>query len=126
MNEQQRTSNGLDAVIELLGLRYELDEVGRLDRVLGDGILPRFVLGRSAEGCVWRFSAHLEADRVVAIARLAARESGFPIITGMVAPPPDRLVMIERLLFSEGAEPRTAHEVLMRDDLAIAEVWTIG
>ena len=118
--------NGLELIIESLAMRYEYDEVGRIVRVLGDGILPRFVLGRSLEGCVWRFAADLESDRVKAVARLAGREPGSPITGGGLPPPPERLVMIERLLSPEEAEICTEHEVVEGNGLAIAELWTIG
>ena len=132
MNQRPGTQSGLDLILESLERRYEYDEVGRIIRVLGDGILPRFVLGRSVEGCVWRFSADLEPDRVKAVAKLAGREPGFPITTmtaiktGVLPPPPERLVMIERLLSSEEAESSAEHELLARDGVVIAELWRIG
>jgi len=132
MNRQPEAESGLEVIIESLAIRYEYDEVGRIVGVLGDGILPRFVLGRSSEGCVWRFAADLEPDRLKAIARLAGRESGFPITsgtmhtTGVLPPPPERLIVIERLLSSEEAGFCTEHEVLTRDGVAIAELWTMG
>lgn len=126
MNQRSGMKSGLDVIIESLEIRYEYDELGRIVRVLGDGILPRFVLGRSAEGCVWRFDAGLEADRVKAIARLAGREPGFSIATGSLPPHPERLVMIERLLSPEEANISTVHEVLTRDAKEVAELWTMG
>jgi hypothetical protein len=128
VNHRPGTQSGLDLIIEALGRRYAYDGVGRIVRVLGDGILPRFVLGRSVEGCVWRFAADLEPDRVKAVARLAGREPGFPITTtttGVLPRPPERLVMIERLLSPEAAESGAEHEALARDGVVIAELWTI-
>jgi len=117
---------GLDVIIETLAMRYEYDRVGRIVRVLSDGILPRFVLGRAHEGCIWRFSADLEPDRIKAVAKLAGRESGSAIIDQVLPTPPERLVMIERLLWPEEASHHTKHERLARDGVAIAELWTMG
>ncbi len=106
-------------------MRYEYDDSGRLLCALGDGILPRFVLGRSAEGCVWRFAADLEPDLVRVIARLAARESGFPIASEIPESPPERLAMIERLLVPEASDSATGYEILIQNGVSIAELWTI-
>lgn len=106
-------------------MRYEYDLNGRIAGVRGEGILPRFVLGRAAEGCIWRFSANLESQRVTAIARLAGKEPGFPIAGEKPVLPPERLVMIERLLANEGVEVETRREILTRDGVEIAELWTI-
>ncbi len=106
-------------------MRYEYDMDGRIAGVQGEGILPRFVLGRSAEGCIWRFSANLESERVAAVARLAGREPGFPIAGEKPVPPPERIVVIERLLAAEGIEVETHREILTRDGIEVAELWTI-
>ena len=60
MGGYQGAADGLDAIIEILEMRYAYDANGRLADVQGDGILPRFVLGRAPEGCLWRFRADLE------------------------------------------------------------------
>ena len=125
MSGAQRATNGLEAIIAALEIRYEYDVNERLVDVRGDGILPRFVLGRAPEGCLWRFAAGLEKDRMIAVARLASREPGFPIAGKKPAVPPERLVMIERLLSEEGVECVTRHEVLTREGVEIAELWTI-
>jgi hypothetical protein len=83
------------------------------------------VLGRAAEGCIWRFGAQVDDDLVRAIARLAAREPGFPDAGKSPAPPPERLVMIERILAEGGDEPTARREVLRADAPEIAELWTI-
>jgi len=126
MSGNQVTVGGLETILGVLDARYEYDANGRITRVQGEGILPRFVLGRAAEGCVWRFGAALELARVVAVARLAGRELGFPIAGEMPVLPPDRLVMIERLLAVESFEYETCREVLTRKGVEIAELWTIG
>jgi len=126
MSGNQVTVGGLETILGVLDARYEYDANGRITRVQGEGILPRFVLGRAAEGCVWRFAAALEPTRVVAVARLAGREPGFPIAGEMPVLPPERLVMIERLLAVENFEYETCREVLTRKGVEIAELWTIG
>jgi len=126
MNPRRNILLGLDAIIETLAMRYEYDQAGRIIRVLGEGILPRFVLGRSREGCLWRFASHLESDRIKAVAKLAGREPGVPVSGQVVPTPPERLVMIERLLWPEVTSYTTKHERLARDGVAIAELWTMG
>ncbi|MFP6655900.1 MAG: hypothetical protein VCB25_09745 [Myxococcota bacterium] len=124
MNRQSETQNGLEAILHLLGERYEFDEVGRLVRMLSDGILPRFVLGRAAEGCIWRFAASLESDCVTSVARLAGREPGFPHDSEVRPPPPERLVMIERLLSFGPPAPSADYEALTQNGVLLAELWT--
>ncbi len=119
------TVGGLETILEELDERYEFDANGRLTHLRGEGILPRFVLGRAAEGCVWRFRADLAAEEVNALSRLAAREPGFPIGGKSPVPPPERLVMIERLLTSEGVVAEALREVLTRGGVEVAELWTI-
>lgn len=135
-------TNGLDLIIETFGMRYEFDEKGRILRTRNGVHLagfppdldpkplassqPLFVLGRAEHGCVWCFSASLANDRVIAVARLAAREPGFLVQAGTASPQPERLVMIERLLLPEAAEAGTRHESLMSDGNAMAELWTIA
>jgi hypothetical protein len=126
MNQRPKTPLGLDVILETLAMRYEYDRAGRIIRVLSDGILPRFVLGRSQEGCVWRFGVGLEADRVKAIAKLAGREPGFTMTAEVLPTPPERLVMIERLVGPGGASCHTKHEVLEHDGNAIGELWTLA
>ncbi len=121
----ENSVGGLETINEVFRMRYEFDLNGRIAGVKGEGILPRFVLGRSAEGCIWRFSANLESERVACVARLAGREPGFPIAGEKPVPPPERLVMIERLLAAEGIEVETRREILTRDGVEIAELWTI-
>lgn len=126
MSGHQSRVGGLETIIEVLDTRYEYDLNGRITTTIGEGISPRFVLGRAAEGCVWRFAADLEPERVTAVARLAGREPGFPIAGEKPAPPPERLVVIERLLADEDSNYETRREILTRNGIEIAELWTIG
>lgn len=137
MRDHELMTSGLDFIIETLGMRYEYDENGRIVRARdrealsgfpphpGTDSLPLFVLGRAVEGCVWRFSANLSSDRVIDVARLAARELGFRVRAGTVSPQPDRLVMIEGMLVPDASEPDTSHEILTRGGMPLAELWTI-
>jgi len=126
MSGHHNTVGGLETIIEALEDRYEYDLNGRITNSMGGGILPRFVLGRAAEGCLWRFAADLEPECLTAVARLAGRELGIPIAGEKPVPPPERLVMIERLLAAEDFEYETRREVLIRNGVEIAELWTIG
>jgi hypothetical protein len=126
MSGHQNTVGGLETITRVLEERYEYDLNGRITTNMGEGILPRFVLGRAAEGCLWRFAADLEPECVTAVARLAGRELGFPIAGKKPVPPPERLVMIERLIAVEDFECETRREVLIRNGVEIAELWTIG
>jgi hypothetical protein len=142
VKDEAQMSGGLDLIIETLEMRYEYDERGRILRLQPGSCLPGFppgslfdsesdslplfVLGRAAEGCVWRFSARLSNDRVVAVARLAAREPGLLIQAGTTPPQPERLVMIERLLAPDVADAGTDHEVLTKEGSSLAELWTIA
>jgi len=126
MSGHQSRVDGLETIIEVLETRYEYDLNGRITTTTGEGISPRFVLGRAAEGCVWRFAADLGPERVRAVARLAGRELGFPIAGEKPAPPPERLVVIERLLADEDSTYETRREILTRNGIEIAELWTIG
>ena len=116
---------GLELILEELDRRYAFNESGRLTHLRGEGILPRFVLGRTAGGCIWRFSAELSAALVNSVARLSGKEPGFPIAGNSPVSPPERLVMIERLLSEEGTEARARRELLSRSGIEIAELWTI-
>ena len=126
MDEYQRAIGGLEMILTVFADRYEYDANGRLVDIRSDGILPRFVLGRASEGCIWRFSTNVEPDQLSAVARLAGRELGFPIAGEKPAPPPERLVMIQRLLAREGVEADARHEILTREGVEVAELWTIN
>jgi len=125
MERNRGTVGGLETILEELDARYEFNENGRLTYLRGEGILPRFVLGRAAEGCVWRFSTSVAVEQVNAVSRLAGKEPGFPIAGKRPVPPPERIVVIERLLAAEGIEVETHREILTRDGIEVAELWTI-
>lgn len=93
---------GIDAILETLNAQYSFDGRGRLQATRIDGILPRFVLGRAAEGCVWRFRAGLDEATVAALARLAGRESGASF-EGELPAPPERVFALSRVLAGAGA-----------------------
>ena len=124
MNGYENALRGLDTIIETLETRYQYDGNGRITAALKNPAIPRFVFGRSEEGCVWRFGEHIDIDQVNALARLAGREIGARM-EGQSMPPPERLVVIERLLSGTGNEVKAHHEVLTSHGLAVAELWTI-
>ncbi|MFK7895030.1 MAG: hypothetical protein AB8G23_04290 [Myxococcota bacterium] len=94
---------GLETLVEALERRFVLDAEGRLSADAAAGApVPRFVLGRAAEGCVWRFAADLSPRQIQSVAKLAGREKGCEMI-GESTLPPERLVMIARLL-GEGTQ----------------------
>lgn len=132
---------GLEMVLEALETRFELDARGHIVASRGDGITPRFVLGRSTEGCLWRFGPGLADETVRRVARLAGREPGLPehdargvplaSAPGRPPAPPERLEAIARLLTppadaSSGPAAATAHrEPLRRAGVLVAELWLL-
>lgn len=122
---------GLEVILETLEMRFEYDAIGRIVGFKHEGVMPRFVLGRSAEGCVWRFCSRVEPNVVRRIAKLAGREPGFPSDHEFPYPPPERLVMIERILASAaghgsgGAQTGTFHDLVTRDGVTLGEIWSI-
>jgi hypothetical protein len=125
MTPRRFSESGLDQILSVLADRYAFDTQGRIVGGASEGTPPRFVLGRAAEGCIWRFGAQVDGDVVRAIARLAAREPGFPDAGKCPAQRPERLVMIERVLAEGGDEPTARHEVLRAGGAEVAELWTI-
>ncbi len=126
MNEK---SNGLARVLETLNTHYIFDARGRIVGSIDGGVLPRFVLGRAAEGCVWRFRSDLASDCVVALARLAGRELGAGF-DGELPAPPERLVALERLLMSTGnpdgqARASVSQIPVTRDGVTVGEIWRL-
>jgi len=112
-------------------MRYEYDTRGRIVGTKPDGVTPRFVLGRSAEGCVWRFAACVETQTVRQVAKLAGREPGFPIDQESSYLPPERLVMIERILNSTGSHSLACagvgavRELVTRNSVTLGEIWIL-
>ncbi|HPG24493.1 MAG: hypothetical protein H6748_05125 [Spirochaetaceae bacterium] len=126
MTSDPAAALGLDAVLRRMEMDYEYDADGRIVAVRGGGETPRFVLGRSVEGCVWRFARGLDEACVIRVARLAAREPGFPFDGAGSARPaePERWVMIERVLGIDRAEhPSRRRAVLSPDGVEVGELW---
>ena len=122
-------SNGLERVLETLNTHYIFDARGRMVGSIDGGVLPRFVLGRAAEGCVWRFRSDLARDRVVALARLAGREPGASF-DGELPAPPERLVALERLLrstrYPDGPARASVSQIpVTRDGVTVGEIWRL-
>jgi len=132
----QSMPTGLHAVLETLSALYTMDGRGRLVGAHDGGVLPRFVLGRSAEGCVWRFRADLPAALVVALARLAGRERGADFASaadGELPAPPERLGVMVRMLAAAAearptgspAEIGARRRPVERDGVTLGELWSI-
>jgi hypothetical protein len=135
-------TSDLELCLEQLTMRYEYDAAGRIVGSGSDGICPRFVLVRAAEGCSWRLANGLPESLVIAVARLAGREPGLGGVGGGAggprrprgqgspaaaapggAPPPERLVMIERLFERAGLGVRSRRELVRHEDRLIGELW---
>ncbi len=143
-------TSDLELCLEELTMRYEYDDRGRIVGSRSDGVYPRFVFVRAAEGCSWRLAGELPEVLVIAVARLAGREPGLgglggsgrsgassgldgmggpagavgaaPVQPGQ-APPPERLVMIERLFEGAGVEISSRREIVQHAGRAIGELW---
>ncbi len=114
---------GLDAILETLNAEYSFDARGRIGGGRVDGILPRFVLGRAREGCLWRFRSGLDEGKVAALARLAGRESGADF-EGELPAPPERLVSLSRILAGEGESgPVPRRSPVTREGVVCGELW---
>lgn len=116
---------GIDAILETLNSQYSFDARGRIQAARLDGILPRFVLGRAAEGCIWRFRAGLDEATVAALARLAGRESGVSF-EGELPAPPERLFALSRILTDAGAGDSGAaprRSAITREGVVRGELW---
>lgn len=133
-SETGRT-DALSFVLETLSTHYTFDAQGRIRSRRDGGVPPRFVLGRTPEGCVWRFGADVCDEQVVRVARLAGRERGAGF-EGELPAPPDRLGSIEALLGEpveapgEGAErapgaSRARRSLLTREGVTVGEIWRI-
>lgn len=131
MSRLTQVQIGLEAILETFEMRFEYDALERIVGCKHAGVTPRFVLGRSAEGCVWRFAADIDVELIQRVAKLAGREPGFPSDPRSHYPPPERLVMIERILDAAANRDEncpkkdTLHELVTRDGVTIAEIWTV-
>jgi hypothetical protein len=122
-------SMGLTAVLETLNAHYTFDSIGRIVSRCNGGVLPRFVLGRAAEGCVWRFRSDLDEGMVASLARLAGREPGARF-DGELPAPPERLMALERLLppipgLDGPARSTASRDCVTRDGVTVGEIWRI-
>lgn len=125
MTGRSDSNAGLLVIADLLECRFEFDTSGRILHRKGVGVSPRFVLGRAAEGCIWRFRVDIGQQLVGRLARLAGREAAFPFDGERPAPEPERLVMIERLLGVDRAKQSTRHERVSKGGVPVGELWEI-
>ena len=121
---------GLDAILETLNAHYMFDARGRISEARAEGVLPRFVLGRAAEGCIWRFRFDLVEGVVASLSRIAGREPGARF-DGELPAPPERLVALERLLLPPeslrgDARGSVSRSPVTRDGVAVGEIWQIA
>lgn len=80
-----------DWMLRYIESRFGRDPEGRMNPSTGcDACIPDFVLARSRQGNIWRFSADLHDTVVRDLARLAGREPAIPKPTPEL-PPPERL-----------------------------------
>jgi len=107
--------------------RFVHDGRGRLVPGSGAGsaTVPRVYLGRSPDLILWRFSATLESDRVIQLARLAALERPLPRNISRrieMPPPPERLVALsERLGRGDPAPLRFRGPLLTFDAITVED-----
>lgn len=131
MNRSTHSASGLESILEIFGMRFEYDTLGRIVRSRVDGVTPRFVLGRSREGCIWRFSAGVEREIVRHVAKLAGRESAFSSDPDSTSGPPERWASIERLFDERSGESRApskstaSPELVTQEGVIVGEIWTI-
>lgn len=113
--------------LESVKQRFVHDGRGRLVPGSGAGAatVPRFYLGRSLGLTLWRFSATLDSERVIKLARLAALERPLPrkVMTRIeMPPPPERLVALsERLGGGEAAPLRFRGPLLALDSVKVED-----
>jgi len=97
----------LSVYATLANRRFECDEAGRLSQYPGGDAqaVPRFYLGRTVQGNVWRFSADVPRDVLIDLARWAGLERplGPGGASGLVPPPPPE--RWPHILARLGAEP---------------------
>lgn len=116
-------TSGIDAILETLNAHYTFDPRGRIVGRRLDGVLPRFVLGRSAEGCIWRFRNDQPEETVRVLARLAGREAGVGF-EGELPAPPERSMALRRTLGGENAvETAPERDVVTRAGVVVGEIW---
>ena len=116
---------GLELILEQIREQYHLDDSGHLVVDRSGGLPPRFIFARSAEGCLWRFRSDLSNELIGGLAKLAARERGWPDSwAGRVAPPlPDRLIMMARILGGSAGPAKSVREPIVRSGELRGEIW---
>ena len=142
---KRRLDLDIEIVLATLSAHYMFDGEGRIvgrrrsvagvDGETVDGLCPRFVLGRAAEGCVWRIRSDVASECVTALSRLAAREPGAGF-DGDLPAPPERIAAIGRVLGAgdpwDAMGPSTAksakaiaprRERITRDGVTVGEIW---
>ena len=115
---------GLERVTEILRQRFGCDDRGRFITSRSGDTIPRFVLARSREGCLWRFRHDLVPELVSRLSRLAGREGPLPRLAADEVAPPERLHAIQALLDpsgGDGSAPR--REGIEHQGVLIAELW---
>lgn len=125
MSHGQSPTTDLESLINVIESRFEYDALERIVASRTDGVAPRFVFVRAAEGCAWRFGRAVEEEVVVGLARLAAREPGLgPTAPGVTAPP-ERLEMMRRRLEDAGGPVEVLCERIEVEGRPLGEIWSL-
>jgi len=114
---------GLESILDQVKEQYRSDDSGRLVVDRSGGLPPRFLFARSAEGCLWRFRSDLSDELISALAKLAARERGWPGSWEGTPPPPDRLIMMARILGGSAGPAESVREPIVRSGELHGEIW---
>jgi hypothetical protein len=125
MSHGPSPTTDLESLIKILASRFEYDTLERIVASRTDGVAPRFVFARSAEGCAWRFGCGVEEEVVIGLARLAARELGLGTSAPGAAAPPERLEMMRRRLEDAGGSVEVRRELIEREGRTLGEIWSL-
>ena len=125
MSHGRSPTTGLESLINVMASRFEYDTLQRIVASRTDGVVPRFVFARAAEGCAWRFGSGEEEAVVIAVARLAAREPGLGASSAGAGPPPERLEMIRRRLEDGGGSVEVLCDRIEREGRLLGEIWSL-
>ncbi|MFO0690727.1 MAG: hypothetical protein U0900_18650 [Myxococcota bacterium] len=128
---ERMASSDLAWVLETLTADYTFDAEGLIVQSRDAVPLPRFVLGRAAEGSVWRFRSDVARSTRIARARLAGREPG-AVFDGELPAAPERLAALERLLppaaeppASRSTQSRWRRRSVTRSGVVVGELWSL-
>jgi hypothetical protein len=102
-------TSDLERALAYLRARFRFDARERI-ACGSDPAPPRFAMARTAVGCIWRFRADLDPERIRALAKYAAREPG--IENPVAAPHPERLEPMRRVLGDASTEATVARLLL--------------